>query len=40
MNKEIKVYSKKVGKEISFNKECISGKMQEYNVGLAPGSWY
>ena len=38
--KEIKVFSKKVGKEISFDKGCTSDKMQDYNVGLAPGSWY
>ena len=34
------IYSPKLGKEIPINSEEKVGEIQEYNIGLAPGSWY
>ena len=38
--KEIKVYSQKVGANISVSLGNVKGEIQKYNIGLGPGNWY
>lgn len=35
-----KIYSPKLGKYVFLDSGNPKGKIQEYNLGMGPGSWY
>ncbi|MEK6857880.1 MAG: hypothetical protein AABX39_04805 [Nanoarchaeota archaeon] len=37
---KVQIYSPKLGKYVPLESGKVKGEMQQYNIGIAPGSWY